>query len=419
MSRRVVVTGLGVVGAAGSGREALAAALAPLAANAAGRPHLSVVDRAAGYHCASGSRMAALVAGCDLSRWVPPKEGRRMSPPSKVALAAARMALCDAGFREASNLGGAAVVIANAFGPASYTEGLLKQILDNPELASPFLFTESVANAPAAQIGIATGARGAGITIAQREAGPLLAAARGAAEVAAGRAPLALAGAVEEMTPLLHAVLDRFGALAHAEEPEGEEVARPFDRRRNGLLAAEGAAVLVLEEESAARGEGRRPLARLLGAGRAFDPSAPAATWGEGYEPLARGLRAALDRAGLTPGDVDLVVSGASGARQGDRLEALTLRAAWGEEPLPPIVTPKAVTGEYGGGFLAAAVLAAAGAPIGGPEDFAPDPEIAALGVAPHRGEPLPPPKTVLVSTVAAGGAAAWLLLGAGEDEGR
>jgi 3-oxoacyl-[acyl-carrier-protein] synthase II len=405
LSRGIVVTGLGTVGSYGGGREELAAALL------AAQPRLTTVDRAAGYHRPGGARQAALIGTWDLSRWVPPREGRRMSPPSKLALAAARMALDDAGLG-GERLPRAAVVISTSFGPASYTESLLKQILDDPESASPFLFTESVANAPAAQIGIATGAHGAGITIAQREAGPLLAVAHGAAEITAGRAPLALAGTVEEMTPLLHAVLDRFGALARAEGSEdGDEIARPFDRRRNGFLAGDGSTVLVLED--AALALGRRPLARLLGWGRAFDPSAPPAGWGEGHAALAQGLLGCLTRAGLTPADIDLIVSGASGARAGDRLEALTLQAAWGEQPLPPILTPKAVVGEYGGGFLAAAVLAASGAPFGPTPGFAEiDPE---LGVAPHRGGPLPAPARVLVSTVAAGGAAAWLLFGAGE----
>jgi 3-oxoacyl-[acyl-carrier-protein] synthase II len=412
-----VVTGLGTLGSFGGGRGDLAAALQ------AGRPRLSTIDRSAGYHRPGGARLAALLDGYDLSGWVPPREGRRMSPPSKLALAAARMALRDAGRDGASSeLPEAVVVISTAFGPCSYTESLLKQILDSPESASPFLFTESVANAPAAQIGIATGARGAGITIAQREAGPLLAVARGATEIAAGRAPLALAGTVEEMTPLLHSVLDRFDALARCLEGEGdgEELARPFDRRRSGFLAGEGATVLVLEEEAAAMAaedRGRRPLAHLLAWGRAFDPSAPAAGWGEGHAALARGLLGCLARAGFTPGDIDLIVSGASGARMGDRVEALTLRAAWGERPLPPIVTPKAVTGEYGGGFLAAAVLAAAGAPFGPTSGFAEiDPE---LRLAPHDGRPLPAPRRVLVSTVAAGGAAAWLVFGAPSAPGR
>jgi 3-oxoacyl-(acyl-carrier-protein) synthase len=422
LSRPVVVTGLGTVGATGCGREGLAAALA------AGCPRLTAVDRSAGYHrgcrCAAGaagSRLAALVPPEATAPWVAPLEARRMSPPSKLAVAACRMALEDAGLGRGWTSPAdllTAVVVATAYGPSSYTERLLEQILlDSPESASPFLFTESVANAPAAQIAIATRARGAGVTVAQREAGPLLAVARAAAEVANGRAEIAFAGTVEEMTPLLHAVLDRFGALATA-DASGEEAARPFDRRRGGFLAAEGATVLVLEAEEAAHQRGARVLARLRGWGSAFDPSAPPTGWGEGHAALGAALRRCLARAGVAPGDVGAIVSGASGSRAGDRLEALTLGAAW-PGPLPPVLAPKGVTGEYGGGFLAAAVLAMedrrAGRAPGPTAGFAePDP---ALGVVPHRGGALAGPPAgqtaVLVSSLAAGGAAAWLVLDA------
>jgi 3-oxoacyl-[acyl-carrier-protein] synthase II len=332
-----------------------------------------------------------------------------MSPPSKLAVAASRMALRCAGLgteEEAAT----AVVIATAFGPSTNTEALLKQILfEGPEAASPSLFMESVANAPAAQIAIALKARGASLTICQREAGPLLALGAGAAEIAAGRAGRVLAGAVDEMTPLLHALLDRFGALARM-GAEGEELARPFDRRRNGFLAGEGGTVVVLESAGSLAARGGRALARVLAWGGGFDPTASPSGWGRGHRALARGLRRTLERAGLGPADVDLVVSGAAGSTGGDRLEAEVLRAVWAGAPLPPIATPKAVTGEYGGGHLAAAVLAAAGSPLGSPPGRAePDPE---LGLAPLDGSPLPPPSVVLATSLAVGGAAAWVVLG-------
>jgi 3-oxoacyl-(acyl-carrier-protein) synthase len=329
-----------------------------------------------------------------------------MSPPSKLAVAAARMALRCAGLLDTEEEG-TAVVLATAFGPSTNTEGLLKQILcEGPESASPSLFTESVANAPAAQIAILCRARGPSLTVCQREAGPLIALGLAANEVAAGRARRALAGSVDEMTPLLHALLDRFGALAR----DGEEVARPFDRRRCGFLAGEGATLVVLESEEGLRQRGGRALGRVLAWGSAFDPTAPPTGWGTGAGPLARRLLRTLSHAGLAPADIDLIVSGASGSREGDRLEAQMLRGAWGEASLPPIVVPKAVTGEYGGGLLGAAVLAAAGSPFGPTPGFAEiDPE---LGIVPHDGSPLPRPSVVLVTSLAAGGAAAWVVLG-------
>jgi 3-oxoacyl-[acyl-carrier-protein] synthase II len=402
----IVLTGVGTIGAWGLGSDALAAALAR------GEALASEVDLTAGYHRSAGARRACLVPSGQLGSWLSPGESRRMSPPSKLAVAASRMALRCAGLPDAGEEG-TAVVVATAFGPSSNTEALLKQILCDPESASPSLFTESVANAPAAQIAIAAHATGPSLTVCQREAGPLIALGRAAGEVAAGRARRALAGSVDEMTPLLHALLDRFGALARpcpVAGETGEELARPFDRHRDGVLAGEGAALVVLEGEEDLARRGGRPLARLLAWGSAFDPTAPPTDWGTGSGALARGLLRTLARAGLTAADVDLVVSGAAGSRAGDRLEARVLRAAWGGAPLPPIAVPKAVTGEYGGGLLGAAVLAAAGSPPGPTPGFAePDPE---LGVAPHDGSPLPPPATVLVTSLAAGGAAAWLVLG-------
>lgn len=407
MSRAVVVTGLGTVGAYGCGGDNLRRHLASSDPSSL----LSEMDRSAGYHAEGRSRRAFLTRGVSLAEHVVPGEARRMSPPSKLAVAAARMALRCAGFEDARcDREETSVVIATAFGPSSYSEALLRQILfEGPESTSPFYFTESVANAPAAQVAILCRARGPSVTICQREAGALQAVAQGAADVLSGRAPRSLAGSVEEMTPLLHALLDRFGALTRPGE-NGEEAARPFDRRRDGFLAAEGSTMLLLEDDESARLRGGRALAHVLAWGSAFDPTASQTGWGTGHMHLARSLLRCLGRAGLGVEDVDRIVSGASGSRGGDRLEAQMLRAAWDGRPLPPVLAPKAAVGEYGGGFLGAAVLAAAGSCFGPTAGFRePDPE---LEIVPHDGSPLPPPSTVLVTSLAAGGAASWLVLG-------
>jgi 3-oxoacyl-[acyl-carrier-protein] synthase II len=415
----ILLTGMGTVGAYGCGADSLRRALASPDPESL----LSAVDTAAGFHRRGGARRALLAKGISLAEWLAPGEARRMSPPSKLAVAAARMALVCAGFPDRrADREDTSVVISTAFGPTSYSEALVRQILfEGPEATSPFLFTESVANAPAAQIAILCRARGPSVTVCQREAGALQAVGNGAADVASGRASRALAGAVEEMTPLLHALLDRFGAL----DVLNGGVARPFDRRRAGFMASEGATVVLLETAESAAERGARALARVLAWGSAFDPTAPQTGWGTGHERLARSLRRGLERAGLDLGDIDRIVSGASGARDGDRLEALMLRAAWSaggkSRPLPPILAPKSLVGEYGGGFLGAAVLAASGACCGaGDGGFELDPE---LGIVPDhrtdRSDPSdlssasPRPATVLVTSLAAGGAASWLVLGA------
>jgi len=406
--REILITGLGTIGAYGSGAESLRGVLVSPEPPWAG---LSEVSRSSGYHLTQAARKAFLVDASLLKEWISPGEARRMSPPSKLAVAAARMALRCAGWSEGLPDERTGVVVSTAFGPSSYSEGLLKQILlEGPESASPTLFTESVANAAAAQIAIASRARGPSVTICQREAGALLAVGQAAADVASGRVPRAIAGTVDEMTPLLHSLLDRFGTVSRNGGPQGLEVARPLDRRRAGYLAAEGATMLLLESAGEARERGAVPLARVAAWGSAFDPTAPAVGWGTGYAGLARALRRSLERAGISLERIDRIVTGASGSRPGDRVEALMLKAAWGDiVVLPPVLAPKAVTGEYGGGFLGAAVLAANGVSFGPTAGFEePDPE---LGIVPHDGSPLAPPSAVLVTSTAAGGAVSWVVL--------
>ncbi len=403
MSAGVVVTGLGVIGAFGAGRAALVDGLR------AGVPRLTEVDRSAGYHRPGGARLAALADLSALGALVSPALSRRMSPPSRMAVAAMQLALRDAGIAESTDHVATGIVTGTAFGPAWVTEQLLTQILaQSPDQASPALFTESVASASAAQMALVIGARGPNQTLTQREASDLLALGEAARWIRGGRADRVLVGVVEEGVPVLHALLDRFHALARADR-FGPERARPFDRHRNGITAAEGAAVALLESEATARARGARPICRLLAHGAAFDPSAEAYGWGRGEAGLARSLRRFLARARIAPEEIDLVVSGASGSRLGDRLEALTLRAAWEARPLPPVIAPKGTTGEYAGGFLAAGLLAGSGETPGPTAGFTElDPE---LGLAPWTGGALGSPRVSLLTALASGGAAAWALV--------
>jgi 3-oxoacyl-(acyl-carrier-protein) synthase len=115
-----------------------------------------------------------------------------------------------------------------------------------------------------------------------------------------------------------------------------------------------------------------------------------------------------LSRAAVEPTRIGRIVSGASGSIGGDRLEARTLRQVWRETSPPPILAPKGIVGEYGGGFLAAALLAATGDHFAAGEELEPDPE---LDLTPHSGGPLPAAELTLVTSLASGGAASWLLL--------
>lgn len=403
MSHSVVVTGVGCLGAYGTGIDALAQALAN------GNALATEIDRSAGYHRDNASRLVAQCrdatgAPLDTTPWLSEDDGRRMSDLSQYAVTCARMALAHADLAEVP-AERTAVTIATAFGPGGFTERLALQVLQKGgKFASPFLFTDCVANAAAGQIAIATGARGANLTICQREAGPLLAVAQAARDVACGRADVALVGAIDELKPLSHAILDRFRAVARPRQDGDatEELPRPFDRHRNGYLAGEGGTVLVLEREDHARARSARILARIGPAVRAFDPTASRVGHGSDVDSLAASMHRGF---GTELRSIDAVVSAASGARRGDRLEADLLHRAFAE--LPRVLTPKAVTGEFGGGTLAAAVLALTGADFAVPNGCKnPDPSCkvplaAGPVVAQH----------VLCSAHGAGGVSAWITL--------
>jgi len=411
---KIAISGWGLVAAAGCG---LAAAERSFAQ--AELP-LREVDLSAGYHRPAGARLAALVMEADYQAWLPARLARRMSPPSRYSVVAAKIALERAGL-EAEDEMDLSVVISTSFGPSSYTEELLRQIFhDAPTAASPSLFTEAVANAPAAQVALSLKAYGPNLTITQREAGPLIALDHGVLDLQNGRAEKALVAAVDEMNPLLHAGLDRFGVLAGSRRPRRgsppeAEVARPFDAHRNGFLAAEGSTALLLERLEVVQARGGRPVGLFLGHAAAFDPSAEVASFGREPEVTGRALARELARQSIDLGSVDAIVASASGSRQGDAYEARLLRAVWGEHSLPPVFVPKAYVGNHGGAVLGFACWLLDGgkpAPTPGFADLDP-----ALGLLPYAGGVLPRAPRILLSAPAVGGAVALSVLEGCESE--
>ena len=171
---------------------------------------------------------------------------------------------------------------------------------------------------------------------------------------------------------------------------------------------AEGAAVWLLEDERSARARGAPIKGRIVATVRASDPTASSIDWGRGGECLARALLSGLARQNIDPTSIDLWLSSASGSRTGDALEASVYRQVFSGSP-PPLLAPKSIVGEYGGGFLAASLLAIEGTPFGPTRGFeTPDP---ALGITPHMGEPLARPQRVILSSLGAGGAACWVVI--------
>ncbi|HNN98466.1 MAG TPA: beta-ketoacyl synthase N-terminal-like domain-containing protein, partial [Pseudomonadota bacterium] len=131
-----------------------------------------------------------------------------------------------------------------------------------------------------------------------------LAVAQGAALIERGRTDLVLCGAADSMiNPLGVGGMSRLGACSPR---QSADACRPFDRRRDGLVIGEGAALFVLEDEARARARGARPLARVLGWGSTQDAYRATAPRPDGSA-AAQAIGWALQRAGLSPQHVDYI----------------------------------------------------------------------------------------------------------------
>jgi 3-oxoacyl-[acyl-carrier-protein] synthase II len=377
---RVAITGMGVIAPGAIGVDAFRALLA------SGRSAIVDVDRfdVDGLR----GRRAALVRDFNPRDFIAPMKMRRMNVLSRLGVAAAKLAFDDTEPVDAATTG---VAIGTAFGPVQTSVDYMREYVEKgASLAPPQLFAESVANAPGSHIAIERGLRGFNITLTQRESSALAAAMYGASQIVKGSAGAAVIGGVEEVNEMVFSVLDRLGAL-------GNE-SRPFDRSRSGLVPGEGSAMLI------ARAAGGEAYGYLSGFGMARDTTATISDWGDDHHAVVTAMRAAIDDAGLTMGDIGAIYASANSTRRADRLEYRAIEELFADGA-PPVVATKGYFGEYAAGGalqLAAALLAideqALHASCGYAEG---DPEMRIEVVRERRPADL---RNVLVNSISAGG---------------
>ncbi len=335
-TRVVAVTGIGVVAPCGTGVE----------------------DFWRGLGDEPGPRGQPLrVEGFDPAPWFGPKEVRRVDRFTQLAVAAATLALADARLDPSGSdvdRGRAGVQVATGVGGlASYDQQLRVLEARGPSRVSPFLIPMLMPNAASAAVSIRLGWTGPCETVTTACAAGTHGVANGAAWIRHGRCDVVLAGGSEaHPSPVGMAAFANMTALS----PSGRS--RPFDADRDGFLASEGAAMLVLEELASARARGAHVYALVLGSASNADAHHLTAPAEAGAGALAC-MRLALEDAGLGPGDIAHVNAHGTSTPLNDAAEAAAITALFGA-PGPPVTSIKGVVGHPFGaaGALEAAVAA-------------------------------------------------------------
>ena len=315
--RRVAVTGLGVVSAAGIGADAYFEGLCSPA---------PVGDRR--------------VTGFDPNaHFESPKEARRADPYTQFLVAAADQALDQAGEIEADPTRCGTMIGTGVGGITTLEQqiGVLKE--KGPRRVSPFLVPMMMANAGGATLAMRYGWMGPSENVVTACAAGTHAVGNAARVIADGRCDAVLAGGSEApFTPTAVAGFTNMTALSSS------GVSRPFDVERDGFVMAEGAAALVLEDWDMARARGAVILAEVLGSASTADAhhiTAPA----PGGSGAVHCMQLALDDAGVRPADVVHVNAHGTSTVLNDAAEAEALSKVFGTSPGPLVTSTKGVTG--------------------------------------------------------------------------
>jgi 3-oxoacyl-[acyl-carrier-protein] synthase II len=367
MSRRVVVTGLGVVGPCGIGREAFWQGLLGPA---------PVGDR--------------IVHDFDPSPWLGPKEARRTDRFAQLAIAAADMALEQAGAVGADPDRSGVVIATGVGGLNTLEEQILVRAEKGEKRVSPFLVPMMMANAAAASVSMRHGWRGPCETIVTACAASTQAIGYAARLIEWGISDAVMTGGSESsITPTALAGFGNMTALS------ADKLSRPFDKDRNGFVIAEGAAVLVLEEREAAIARGATILGEILGSGSTADAHHITAPSPDGSGAV-RAMELAIADSELQPSDIKQINAHGTSTPLNDAAEAEAIAKVFGT-PGPPVTSTKGITGHAlgaAGALEAAAVLLSMEhrqiPPTAGTRNVDPDVTIDIVIGAPRDWEPGP-----------------------------
>lgn len=332
MTRRVVITGLGLVTPLACGVEASWQRLLQ------GRSGIKPITSP------DVSDIPARIAGqvprgeaepdFNADHWVAPKEQKKMDDFIIFAIAAASQAVNDSGWKPESDEDKerTGVMIGSGIGGLNEIERTVLEMKEKgPRRVSPFFIPSCLINLASGHVSIMYGFKGPNHSVVTACATGAHAIGDAGRIIQAGDADVMIAGSAE-------AAISRIGmagfaaarALSTSYNDTPEKASRPWDKKRDGFVMGEGAGVVVLEEYEHAKKRGAKIYAELVGYGMSGDANhitAPASDGNGGY----RAMKAALGRSGLQPSDIDYINAHGTSTPLGDEIELAAVKRMFGE----------------------------------------------------------------------------------------
>ncbi len=337
MKRRVVVTGIGLLTPVGLDTMSTWDAICH------GRSGISRIDKFDPSNLKT--QIAGQVKGFDPTQYMDKKEVRRSDPFIHYAIAAASMALNDAGLEITDELSTrvGTYVSSGIGGLNTFCRNVIEMYERGPGRVSPFFIPSMIANMAAGYVSIYFNAKGPSLCAATACAASAHAVGEAARLIGCGDADVMIAGGTE--APLLPVAIAGFNSMRalSTRNDEPERASRPFDRDRDGFIMGEGAGILVLEELEFARRRGARIYAEILGFGMSSDAhhiTAPA------LDGAVNCMKRALENASVNPEDVGYINAHGTSTSLNDVNETRAIKCVFGEHAYSlPVSSTKSMTG--------------------------------------------------------------------------
>jgi len=344
LSRRVVVTGVGLLCSVGSGTEECWEAIRE-GKNGIGR--ITAFDATA-FNC----QIAGEVKSFDPANWVEKKEIKKMGRFIQFGIAASEFAVSASGLKvTAENEERVGVYIGSGIGGFEVIEREHRNLLEKgPGRISPFFIPATIVNLASGQVSMRTGAKGPNSATATACTTSAHAIGDSYRIIERGDADAMICGGTEAcITPMGIGGFAAMRALSQRNS-EPERASRPWDRDRDGFVVGEGAGIVVLEELETAKRRGAPIIAEIVGYGMSAD-AYHITTPAENGDGAYRVMRNALRDAHLEPHQIDYVNAHGTSTDIGDKMETIAIKRTFGDHAYKVAVSStKSMTGHLLGG---------------------------------------------------------------------